>query len=104
MNDFEKAQRNLKNDMMVLFLLELIAFIISICMKNINIFFLVYAALNFLGYSLAKLGSKMASTIGFIIGVLMIITIINGSMGSIINFLLGIFVVIHSLKYNKSIQ
>ena len=38
MNDFEKAQKNLKNDMIVLFVLELIFLGFSINTGNINIF------------------------------------------------------------------
>lgn len=99
MNDFDKAQRNLKNDMIVLFVLELIILVFSICTGNINIFSIGFAVFLFIGYSLAKNCSKSAGTIGIIVGILMMLTIITGD---IIDFLLGLFVVMHSSKYNKS--
>ena len=64
------------------------------------IFFSIgFAVFLFIGYNLAKNGSKSAGTIGIIVGILMMLTIITGD---IIDFLLGLFVVIHSYKYNKS--
>ena len=99
MNDFEKAQKNLKNDMIVLFVLELIILGLSIYTGNINIFSIGFAVFLFIGYILAKNGSKSAGTLGIIVGILMMLTIITGD---IIDFLFGLFVVMHSSKYNKS--
>ncbi len=99
MNDFEKAQKNLKNDMIVLFVLELIILGFSIYTSNINVFSIGFAVFLFIGYLLAKSGSKSAGTIGIIVDILMMLTIITGD---IIDFLLGLFVVMHSSKYNKS--
>ncbi|MCI6931549.1 MAG: hypothetical protein MR765_00190 [Tenericutes bacterium] len=99
MNVFEKAQKNLKNDMIGLFFLELIILVFSIYTGNINIFSIGFAVFLFIGYNLAKNGSKSAGTIGIIVGILMMLTIITGD---IIDFLLGLFVIMHSTKYNKS--
>ncbi|MEG2848553.1 MAG: hypothetical protein RR904_07345 [Bacilli bacterium] len=99
MNEFEKVQKNLKNDMIVLFILELIILGFSIYFGNMSIFALVFAVFLFLGFFLAKSGSKTAGTIGVIIGILMMLTIITGN---IIDFLLGLFVILHSFKYLKA--
>lgn len=101
MTNFEKAQKNLKNDMIVLFVLELIILGFSIYNGNINFFSIAFAVFLFLGYILSKNGSKSAGTIGIIFGILMMLTIIAGD---IIDFLLGLFVVMHSSKYNKSFK
>lgn len=99
MNDLKKAQKNLKNDMIVLFVLELIIFGFSIYAKNISIFSIGFAAFLFTGYILAKSGSKSAGIIGIIVGILMMLTITTGYL---VGFLLGLFVIIHSSKYIKS--
>lgn len=99
MNVFEKAQKNLKNDMIVLFVLELIILGFSIYTENINIFSIGFAVFLFIWYILAKNGSKSAGIIGIIVGILMMLTIITDD---IIDFLLGLFVIMHSAKYNKS--
>lgn len=99
MNDFEKAQKNLKNDIIVLFVLELIFLGFSINTGNINIFPIGFAVFLFIGYLCAKSGSKSAGTIGIIVGILMMFTIITSDIA---DFLLGLFVVMHSSKYNKS--
>lgn len=99
MSEFEKAQKNLKNDMIVLFILELIILGFSIYSGNMNIFSIGFAIFLFIGYFLAKNGSKSAGTIGIIVGILMMLTIITGD---IIDFLLGLFVVLHSSKYLKN--
>ena len=48
MNVFEKAQKNLKNDMIVLFVLELIILGFSIYTENINIFSIGFAVFLFI--------------------------------------------------------
>lgn len=98
MSDFEKAKKNLKNDMIALFVLEIIGFALSIGIDKINYFSLVFAILLLVGFLLAKNGSKAAGIVGIVTGILMMFTII---LGNIIPFLLGLFVLIHSLKYNK---
>ena len=50
MSDFEKAQRNLKNDMIVLFILQLIVVAYSIFHGPFNYFSIVYAVLFLAGY------------------------------------------------------
>ena len=101
MSEFEKAQKNLKSDMIVLLVLELVILGFSIRYSSPNIFPLVFAILLFLGFFLAKNGSKAAGTLGIIVGILMILTILTGD---IIDFLLGIFVILHSSKYLKSFK
>lgn len=101
MSDFEKAQKNLKNDMLVLFILELIFFVFSILSSSFNFPTVIFAILLFVGYNYAKKGVKTAGTIGIIVGILMMLTILSAD---IIDFLLGLFVVLHSSKYNKLIQ
>lgn len=98
MSKFEKAQKNLKNDMLVLFVLELIIFIFLIINNSFNFFALIFAIMLFVGYLFAKKGQKTAGTIGIIVGILMMTTILGGDF---IDFLLGLFVLIHSVKYNK---
>ena len=101
MTEFEKMRNNLKNDMIVLFILELIISVFSIIANNFSVFSIIFAILLFVGYTFAKKGTKTAGTIGIIVGILMMLTILTRN---IIDFLLGLFVVIHSLKYNKLIQ
>lgn len=98
MSDFEKAKKNLKNDMLVLSILELIIIIYSIISGNINYFSFIFAALLFSGFILSKNGSKSAGTVGIVVGIWMMLTLL---LGDIIDFLLGLFVVIHSSKYIK---
>ncbi len=100
MMEFEKAQKNLKNDMLVLFILELIIFFFSLTTKA-NFFTLVYAAILFIGYTEAKKGTKNAGIIGIIIGILMMFTILSAD---IIDFLLGLFILMHSIKYIEIID
>ena len=95
---FEKAAKNLKNDMLLLFILELIIFIISLVRSNINIFSIVFAIFLFIGYLFAKEKRKQAGIIGIIVGILMMSTILFLDLA---DFLLGLFVVLHSVKYNK---
>ena len=54
MSDFEKAQRNLKNDMIVLFALQLIVIAYYIFDDFFNYFSIVYAVLFLAGYYFAK--------------------------------------------------
>lgn len=90
MNEFEKAQKNLKNDMIFLFILGLIGCGYSMYIGELYIFFIILTDFLFIGFILSKNGSK-----GIIVGILMIMS------ESIIDILLGIFVTIHSIKYNK---
>ena len=103
MKDFKKAQKNLKNDMLILFILELLVFVFSIFSSLFNLTFtsVIFAILLFVGYNYAKKGEKKAGTIGIVVGILMMLTIIGAD---ILDFLLGLFVVLHSSKYNKLIQ
>lgn len=87
--------------MFALFVLELIILVFSIITNAFNVFTIVFAILLFVGYTFAKKGTKIAGTIGIIVGILMMLTILAGGE---IDFLLGLFVVIHSSKYNKLIQ
>ena len=100
MTEFEKAQKNLKNDMLVLFILDLIIFFFSLINK-VNFFSLVYAVILFIGYNEAKKGNKNAGIIGIILGILMMLTILSAD---ILDFLLGLFVLIHSVKYIEIID
>lgn len=101
MAEFEKAQKNLKNDMIVLFILELIIFVFSIVNNAFNFFAIIFALFLLACYIFAKKGTKAAGTIGIVVGILMMLTILTGD---IIDFLLGLFVVMHASKYNKLIQ
>ncbi len=99
MSEFERAQKNLKNDLLFLSILELIILGFSFFKGYINVFSLGFAIFLFLGFFLAKNGSKVVGTIGIIVGILMVLTILKGD---IIDFLLGLFIVLHSSKYLKS--
>lgn len=101
MKEFEKAQKNLKNDMLVLFILELIILVFSLINRSFNFFTLIFAVLLIIGYIYAKKGEKAAGTIGIIVGILMMLTILTVD---IIDFVLGLFVLLHSLKFNKLIK
>lgn len=99
MSDFEKAQKNLRNDLIVIFVLELLLTILFLIYSgDVNIFTIVFVVLSFIGIFLAKAGSRGAGIIGIIFGILMLITILSGD---IIDFMLGLFLLIHSIKYNK---
>ncbi len=101
MDEFKKVQKNLKNDMIVLFILELIICGFLLSDGELNIFSVVFAIFLFIGFILSKNGSKLAGMIGIIFGILMMLTILLGDM---IDFLLGLLVVIHSIKYNKLVR
>lgn len=98
MGDWAKVQKTLKNDMLLLSILEIIIVIFAITQNSLNIPTIVFAASLFAGYFLAKSGKAAAGTIGIIVGILMALTIIGGD---IIDFLLGIFLIKHSSNYNK---
>ena len=57
MTEFENAQKNLNDYMLVLFILELIIFFFTLINKA-NFFSLVYAVILFIGYNEAKKGNK----------------------------------------------
>ncbi len=101
MDGFKKAQKNLENDMLVLFIIELIICGLSIYVDVLDIFSIVLAFFLFIGFILSKHGSKSAGIIGITVGIFMMLTII---IGDIIDFLLGLFVVMHSIKYNKLVH
>ncbi|MBQ4263699.1 MAG: hypothetical protein IJB83_05635 [Bacilli bacterium] len=101
MKEFEKAQKNLKNDMLVLFILELIILVFSLINRSFSFFTLIFAVLLIIGYIYANKGEKVAGTIGIIVGILMMLTILTVD---VIDFVLGLFVLLHSLKYNKLIK
>ena len=105
-----KAQKNLKDSLFAIFILVTILSILTIFNMITNkleislytlILRIAYNIFLFYGYTLAKQGKKTAGIIGSIVGILMMTTIINGS---IIDFLLGLFLFIHSLKYNKEFK
>ena len=98
MTDFEKAQKNLKNDMFILFILELIIHIFSLITDIFNFWTIVLSLVFAMGYIFAIKGKKIAGIIGIVVGILMMLTIL---FGDIIDFVLGLFVLIHSVKYNK---
>ena len=98
MNNFDKAKKNLKNDMLILFILELLIVSFSFYKENINYFGICFTIFLFLGYFLARSGSKAAGIVGMAVGILMTITILNGDL---VDALLGIFIVFHSSKYLK---
>ena len=98
MNNFDKAKKNLKNDMLILFILELLIVSFSLYKGNTNYFSIGFTILLLLGYFLAKNGSKAAGIIGVIVGILMAIAILNGDL---VDALLGIFILFHSSKYLK---
>ncbi len=98
MTEFEVAKKKLKEDMLLLAILELIFLFLTLASNKFNFFCIIYAVVLFLGYTYAKKGKRAAGIIGVIIGVLMMISIISSD---IIDFLLGLFVLLHSLKYLK---
>ena len=98
MNNFSKAQKNVKNDMLILGIIQVIIVILSLVSDNFTIQNVLFAGALIAGYDSACKGTKTAGTIGIIVGILMILTIL---LGDIIDCLLGIFVLSHSLKYNK---
>ena len=99
MDEFKKAQKNLKNDMIFLCILELIICCGFLMIDGeLNIFSIVFSVFLFIGYILSKSGSKLAGIIGIIFGFLMILTILDGDL---IDFLLGLFVAKHSINYTK---
>lgn len=98
--EFEKAQKNLKNDMIVLIVLQLIIIGLSLYIGEFSVFSIVNLVGLFIVFVLSKKGSKLAGILGIFIGAFMMITIISGS---IIDFLLGLFILLHSIRYNKSI-
>lgn len=100
----EKNQKNLKNDMLVLFIIELILLVFNLIKNEIGLNLIInaiFTVLMFIGYTKAKEKAKVAGTIGLVTSILMMITILNLD---IIDFLLGLFVFIHSLKYSKEFE
>lgn len=97
----EKSQKNLKNDMLFLFVIELILLVFNFFKSGViaAIINLIFAALMYVGYVKAKEGQKVAGIIGMVTGILMMLTILNYDL---LDFLLGLLVLIHSLKYNKN--
>jgi len=101
MNDFSKAQKNLKNDMLFLGIIQVIIIVLSLIGGSFSISNVLFAGALIAGYNSAIDGTKTAGTIGLIVGILMILTIL---LGDIIDCLLGIFLLSHSLKYNKLLK
>ena len=105
MDKFEKAQKNLKGDMIFLAIAEIVILIIvlinlgdyyqkELIYKSIasiiSIVFMIYC------YNLADSKSKSAGYLSIVIAVIMKITL------DIINVILGIFLLIHSSMYIKN--
>lgn len=87
--------------MLILFILELIILVYSLATNAFNIFAVIFAVTLFIGYTYAKKGTKAAGTIGIVVGILMMLTILSMD---IIDFLLGLFILLHSVKYNKLVE
>lgn len=87
--------------MLVLLILELIILVFSLINRSFSFFTLIFAVLLIIGYIYAKKGEKVAGTIGIIVGILMMLTILTVD---VIDFVLGLFVLLHSLKFNKLIK
>ena len=87
--------------MIVLLILELIIFVFSLINNSFNYYTVIFLILSFVGYYLANKGVKVAGTVGIVVGILMMLTILKAD---IVDFVLGLFVVIHSSKYNNSIK
>ena len=97
-----KIIKNLKNDFLFLFILEILMLVFSLVTKNklLTISIGIYCIALFVGYFSARQMKKSAGVIGIIVGILMMTAIITGD---IIDFILGIFLLVHSFKYIKSI-
>lgn len=89
-----KSQKTLRNDFIVLFILELLLVGMTISEGNFNIFNAIFAVLALLEIYLTSTNSKFSWIVGIIFGIGMISTII---IKDIIDALLGIFVLIHSI-------
>lgn len=106
MEEFEKVKKYLKQDMITLFVLEILVIVLSLFTNLVQykyytvgiICCLAFAIVLFFGFLYAKNGEKIAGTIGIVVGVLMMLTIINNEG---IDFLCGVIVFVHSIKYNK---
>lgn len=98
MSDFEKIKKTLKNDMTVLFAIQLLGLVYSIFEKKFNYSIVIFALLFLLEYAFVDNGKKIAGIIGIILSIFLIIS------GNIINILLGMFVILHSFKYNKLVK
>jgi len=97
-----KIIKNLKNDMLVLFCINLLLIGLLFYTKLYTITDLLVYIINalclFVGYRAAKQSKNYAGILGVVVGISMILS------GSIIDAVLGIFVIIHSFKYNKVIK
>lgn len=103
MTKFEKAQKNLKHDVLTLFILDLLVIIFSLVFPSVGntveFYDYFFVAFLFGFYICAKKGIKSAGIVGIIFGVLMMLTIFSRD---ILDFLVGLFLLIDSLKYIKS--
>ncbi len=99
MDIYSKAKNNLKNDMLVIFIIESLINIYSIYKGNTNYYGIGFALLLFAGYLLTRKGSKAAGIVGIVVGCLMMLTILNRELTA---FLFGLLIVLHSSKYIKS--
>ena len=97
----DKITKILKNDFMVLAIIELIIFFISIIGKKYFAIAtsIVYFLVLIKGYQDAVDMKKSAGTIGIVVSVLMLLFSIP--LLDIIDFMLGLFMLIHSIKYKK---
>lgn len=123
---FEKSQKMLKIDLLIIGIIYVIATIFTIitqisAIKILGDFegigygkngLIISAVIRgaqmigmtvfvFIGYSLAKQGKKSAGVIGMVVGILMILTILSGD---ILDFVIGIALVINSNDYLKKIK
>jgi len=97
----EKTRKLIVNDMLLLFIFQIIAIIFSIVQGGFSIQSIGFAVLCFFGYMEAKKGTPSAGTIAIVVGLLMICTII---MFDIFDFILGIFVLIRGITYSKQFK
>ena len=97
-----KIIKNLQNDFLVLAILEFIIALLSVLFLKSNIISVVpniiFGVVMLLGYNMAGQRKKEAGTIGIVIGILMVLTILKHD---IVDCLLGVFLISHVFKYNK---
>ncbi len=103
MKNFKKVKNLLKQDLIVIFILELLVIGYQMYDNDIKILNIVLAFTVLFGYFCAKEESKVSGIIGIAIGSAMIL-ISFLSIGSLLDLILGLILIIHSVNYNNCLN
>lgn len=103
MKNFKKVKNLLKQDLIVIFILELLVIGYQMYDNDIKILNIVLAFMVLFGYFCAKEESKVSGIIGIVLSsAMLLISFLD--IGSLLDLIIGIILMIHSVNYNNCLN